>query len=172
MSHKSGVRINWNNAGKILSIILRTQKALHESVQLLSHVRLFTTPWTTACQASPSITNSQSLLKLMSMEVVMPSNHLILCHPQVKWVSEVTQSCPILCNLVDCSLPGFSVPGILQARILEWVTISFSRGSSWPRVWTRVSCVGGRCFNLWSTREAPNQPPTQPSQGLALCSVP
>ena len=99
MSHKSGVRINWNNAGKILSIILRTQKALHESVQLLSHVRLFTTPWTTACQASLSITNSQSLLKLMSMEVMMPSNHLILCHPQVKWVSEVAQSCPIFATL-------------------------------------------------------------------------
>ena len=44
--------------------------------------------------------------------------------------SEVAQSCPTLCYPVDCSLPGFSVQGILQARILEWVTISFSRGSS------------------------------------------
>ena len=51
------------------------------SVQLLSHVRLFVTPWTAACQASLSITNSQSLLKLMSIESVMPSNHLILCRP-------------------------------------------------------------------------------------------
>ena len=51
------------------------------SVQLLSHVQLFATPWTTACQASLSITNSQSLLKLMSIESVMPSNHLILRHP-------------------------------------------------------------------------------------------
>ena len=51
------------------------------SVQLLSHVQLFATPWTAACQASLSITNSQSLLKLMSIELVMPSNHLILCHP-------------------------------------------------------------------------------------------
>ena len=50
------------------------------SVQLLSHVRLFVTPWTAARQASLSITNSQSLLKLMSIESVMPSNHLILCH--------------------------------------------------------------------------------------------
>ena len=46
---------------------------------------------------------------------------------------EVTQSCLTLCNPVDCSPPGFSVHGILQARILEWVTISFSRGSSRPR---------------------------------------
>ena len=51
------------------------------SVQLLSHVRLFAIPWTVACQASLSITNSQSLLKLMSIELVMPFNHLILCHP-------------------------------------------------------------------------------------------
>ena len=51
------------------------------SVQSLSHVRLFVTPWTAARQASLSITNCQSLLKLMSIELVMPSNHLILCRP-------------------------------------------------------------------------------------------
>ena len=51
------------------------------SVQLLSRVRLFVTPWTAACQASLSITNSWSLPKLMSIELVLPSNHLILCHP-------------------------------------------------------------------------------------------
>ena len=51
------------------------------SVQSLSHVQLFATPWTTACQPSLSITNSWSLLKLMSIESVKPSNHLILCHP-------------------------------------------------------------------------------------------
>ena len=64
------------------------------------------------------------------------------------------QSCLTLCDPVDCSLPGFSVHGILQARILEWVTIFSSRGSSWPRDWTLVSCIGGRRFNLWATREA------------------
>ena len=51
------------------------------SVQSLSSVQLFATPWTAACQALLSITNSWSLLKLMSIESVMPSNHLILCHP-------------------------------------------------------------------------------------------
>ena len=51
------------------------------SVQSLSHVWLFTTPWTAACQASLSITNSRSLLKLISIELVMPSNRLILCRP-------------------------------------------------------------------------------------------
>ena len=51
------------------------------SVQSLSHVRIIATPWTAACQASLSITNSRRLLKLMSIELVTPSNHLILCHP-------------------------------------------------------------------------------------------
>ena len=51
------------------------------SIQLLSHVWLFATPWTATRQASVSITNSQSLLKLMSIESVMPSNHIFLCHP-------------------------------------------------------------------------------------------
>jgi len=50
-------------------------------VQSLSNVRLFATPWTAACQASLSFTISQSFLKLTSIELVMPSNHLILCHP-------------------------------------------------------------------------------------------
>ena len=54
---------------------------LFSSVQLLSCVRLFATPWTAACKASLSITNSRSLLKLMSIVLVIPSNHLILCHP-------------------------------------------------------------------------------------------
>ena len=62
--------------------------------------------------------------------------------------SEVTQLCPTLCDPMNCSLPGFSLHGIVQARVLEWVAISFSRGSSQPRDWTRVSCIAGRCFTL------------------------
>ena len=54
---------------------------------------------------------------------------------------------------VDCSPPGSSVHGILQARLLEWVAISFSRGSSRPRDRTQVSRIAGRCFNLWATGE-------------------
>ena len=62
--------------------------------------------------------------------------------------SEVTQWCLTLCDPVDCSLPGSSIHGILQARILEWVAISFSRGSSQPRGRTQVSRIRGRRFNL------------------------
>ena len=65
------------------------------------------------------------------------------------------QLCPILCDPIDCSLPGFSVHGILQARILEWEAILFSRGSSRPRDQTWVSCIAGRFF----TAEPPGKPP-------------
>ena len=58
----------------------------------------------------------------------------------------VTQPCPTLCNPVDCSLPDFSVHGILQARILKWIAIPFSRGTSQPRDRTLVSCIAGRFF--------------------------
>ena len=61
---------------------------------------------------------------------------------------EVAQSCPTLCDPVDRNLLGFSVHGILQARILEWTAISFSRGSSQPRDQTQVSRIGGRRFKL------------------------
>ena len=63
--------------------------------------------------------------------------------------SEVTQSCSTLCDPMDYSLPGSSLHGILQARVLEWVAISSSRGSSWPRDQTHVSsvsCLAGRLF--------------------------
>ena len=61
-----------------------------------------------------------------------------------KW-SEVAQSYPTLCDPMDCSLLRSSVHGIFQARVLEWVAISFSRGSSWPRDRTQVSRTVGRC---------------------------
>ena len=69
-----------------------------------------------------------------------------------KW-SEVAQSCLTLCDPMDCSLPGSSVHEIFQARVLEWGAISFSRGSSQPRDWTRVSSIVGRRFTIWATRE-------------------
>ena len=68
--------------------------------------------------------------------------------------SEVAQSCLTLCDPVDCNPPGSSAHGILQARVLEWVAISFCRGSSWSRDQTQVSRIAGRCFNVWATREA------------------
>ena len=67
----------------------------------------------------------------------------------------VAQSCPTLCNPLDCIPPGSPVHGILQARILEWVAMPFSRGSSQPRDQPQVSCIAGRFLINWATREAP-----------------
>ena len=66
----------------------------------------------------------------------------------------VAQSSPTLCNSVDSSPPGSSVRGIFQARVLEWVAISFSRGFPWPRDQTQVSCIAGRFCTICATREA------------------
>ena len=85
------------------------------SVQLLSRVRLFATPWITARQASLSITNSQSSLKLMSIELVMPSSHLILCHP------------PLLLPPIPPSIRVFSNESTLPMR--------------WPKYWSFIFSI-------------------------------
>ena len=91
---------------------------LISSVQSLSHVQLFMTPWTTTRQASLSITNSRSLLKLMSIESVMPSNHLILC-------------CPLLLPpSIIPSIRVFSHESVLQIRWQKYWSFSFSISSS------------------------------------------
>ena len=67
----------------------------------------------------------------------------------------VTQSFLTLCDPMNCSLSGSSIHGILQVRILEWNTIPFSRGSSWPRDRSKVSCIAGRFFAIWATGKTP-----------------
>ena len=83
------------------------------SVQLLSRVRLFAIPWTAACQASLSITISQSLLKLMSIKLVMPSNHLILCRP-------------LLPHSIFPSIRVFSIESVLHIRWPKYWSFSFN----------------------------------------------
>ena len=93
---------------------LLTSHMLFNSVQLLSHVRLFVTPWTAAHQASLSITNPQSLHKLMSIELVMPSSHLILCHPL------------LLPPSISPSIRVFSDESVLPIRWPKYWSFSFS----------------------------------------------
>ena len=62
---------------------------------------------------------------------------------------DVAQSCPTFFDSID-----YTVPRILEARILEWVAVAFSRVSSQSRAWTRVSCTAGRLFTIWATKEA------------------
>ena len=76
--------------------------------------------------------------------------------PSASSYRSVAQSCLTLCHPKDCSPPGSSVHGIFQARILEWVAISSSRGSSQPRDWTCVSCTNRRILYHWAAREIPS----------------
>ena len=76
-----------------------------------------------------------------------------------------------ICYPMDCSPPGSSLHGILQARTLEWGAISFSRGSSRPRDWTQVSCIPDRPFNIWATREAHKNAQIQSNQSRYFHSL-
>ena len=87
--------------------------------------------------------------KEISTNIPLEFSHLTVCVCVC-----VSQSYLTLCNPMDCSLPGSSTRGILQARILEWVAFPFFRRSSWPKDWTQVSCTKGRFFTIWATREA------------------
>ena len=97
----------------LVSAVQQSESAL-SSVQLLSHVRLFVTPWTAAHRASLSITNSWSLLKLMAIQSVMPSNHLILCRPL------------LLPPSIFPSIRVFSSELVLQIRWPKYWSFSFS----------------------------------------------
>ena len=98
----------------IVTMITNNELYQFSSVQSLSHVRVFATPWTAACQASLSITNSRSSLKLMSRELVMPSNHLILCRPL------------LLSPSIFPSIWVFSNESVLQIRLPKDWSFSFS----------------------------------------------
>ena len=78
-------------------------------------------------------------------------NYPNIVNQLLNWIElKVTQSCPTLWDPID-----YTVHGILQARILEWVVFPFSRGSSQPRDQTQVSCIAGRFFTNWAIREGP-----------------
>ena len=109
-----------------------SQRCWFSSVQSLSHVGLFVTPWTAACQASVSITRSRSLLKLMSIESVMPSSHLLLC-------------CPLL--LLPSIFPSirvFSNESVLPIRWPKYWSFSFNISPSNEHSGLISGVVGGR----------------------------
>ena len=93
-------------------------------------------------------------------------------HPERKWYCSAVYN-SLYTDPMDCSLPGSSGHGIFQARVLEWLAISFSRGSSWLRDRTQVSCIASRHFTIWASREAPVRigilPQRPPLQGYNNC---
>ena len=123
------------------------------------------------------VAKSQTWLKWLIMHVCNKSSHCLLMSPflsmntsRYKEFKSLVQSrayvlsCVLaLCDPMDCSLPGSSVHGISQARILEWVAISCSRGSSQSRDWTHVFCLAGRFFTI--------EPPGKASFSFQFSSV-
>ena len=131
-----------------------------------SRVQLCATLWTAAAaakslQSYPTLWNSIDTaahqaprsLGFSSKNTGVGCHFLLQCM-KVKSKNEVTQSCPTLHDRMDCSLPGSSAHGIFQARVLEWVAMPSSRGSSLPRDRTWVSSIADRRFTVWATREA------------------
>ena len=121
-------------------LLLPISRVQFSSVQSLSHIRLFATPWTAAHQASLYITNSRSLLKLMSIELVMPSNYLILCHPLLLLPSifpsiRVFSNESVLCTrwpkYWSSSLnisPSNEIPGLISFR-MDWLDLLAVQGT-------------------------------------------
>ena len=105
----------------------------------------------------PSAHRTRSGVNVLTSETMQ--SHLNIISVDRTWKVKVLvgQSCPTVCDPMDCSPLGSSVHGISQARTLGWFAIPFSRGSSWPRDWTQVSCTAGRFFTIWATREACRQ---------------
>ena len=157
-------------------LIFRIMHAMHSCMlSCFNHVRLYATLWTVAKQAPlfmgilqagilewVAITSSREFPTqgwnphlLCPLHWKMSFFFYHQCHlgsPKVKF--KLLSHVGLFCDPKDCSLPGSSVHGIFQARILEWVAILFSRGSSQPRDRTRVSCTAGGFFTIWATREA------------------
>ena len=98
---------------------------------------------------------SKSWLEAWKFQSLFPHPNCWFNHqwPMIPLKVLVVQSCRTVCDRMDYSVEGSSVHGILQARILKWVVVPFSRGSSQPRDRTWVSCIAGRFFTIWATRE-------------------
>ena len=107
------------------------------------------------CELSEIMQMKPLALRLKQLET---SRDVVNVNSKAFWVLVcvlVVQLCPTLCDPMYCNPLGCSIHGILQARILEWVAIPFSRGSSLPRDQTQVSCITGRFFTIWASREDP-----------------
>ena len=157
------------NIGKAVVFYLRLSRFTKSLFYYLSR------PYLPLVESNPSLGQWKAIYIVLMKD--LPQNQLVLVYlknlemhrtitsvmpPQDQWRKAVcthslqyySWKCPTLCDSMDCSLSHSSVHGILQVRVLEWVAISFSRGSSWPGDWTWVSCIAGRFLTNWATREA------------------
>ena len=134
---KTRALTRWTFLSEVMSLLFNTLSRL--VIAFLPRSKYLLISW---LQSPSAVTLEPKKIKSVPVPKIIP----------IEWV-KVAQSCPTLCNPMDCSLPGSSVHRILQARILKWVTIPFSRGSSQPRDQTQVSHIAVKFFTIWATRE-------------------
>ena len=135
---------------EMLRLESRLSQLLNLKVWVKQGLAIITSDFHVFCLEAYSMRKKQQRNKSRFYEVETPVWVYVFVLP--------TQSCPTLWDPMNCSPPGSSVHGVLQARILEWVAIFYFRGSSRPRDWTWVSCIAGKFFNVWATREALENP--------------
>ena len=146
-----------------MNFLIKSWTTKFSSIQLLICVRLFATPWTAAHQASLSVTNSQSLLELMCIELVMPSNHLILCHPL------------LLLSSIFPSIRVFSNESVLHIRWPKYWSSSISPSNEYSGLvpfridWFDLLAVQG---TLKSLLQHPRLPCPSPTPRACLNSCP
>ena len=152
-------------------------KVQFSSVQSLSGVRLFAIPWIAACQASLSITNSRSSLKLTSIELVMPSSHLILCHPLLLLPpippsirvfsneSTLRMRWPKYRSFSFSIIPSKEIPGLISFR-MDWLDLLQSKGLS--RVFSSATVQKHQFFGAQSSSQSNSHIHTWPQKNHSL----
>ena len=136
------------NTGALLQGIFPTPE-LNPCLLHLLHCRWILYPLSHLGSPNNKVSIQNSAYLTSSQLVLIAGSQHTVC--VCVWVAQLYLN---LCDPMDCTLPGSSDLGILQARILQWVAILFSKGSSRLGYWTQVSCIAGRFFTLWATREA------------------
>ena len=146
--------IQWTWVLSVLQEILKDRGAWHATVHGVAKSQMWHRNWATTVMKS-DLSNDNVSVEGCDWHNLLA--YLCVCS---------LYSCPTLCSPRDCSMPGSSSHGVFQARILEWIAISSSRGSSWSRDWTPVSWVAGRFF----TSEPPGKPYLLNNCILVICN--
>ena len=128
--------------------MVKDREAWHAAVQGVTKSWTLLSNWNTVTKKARIGDNGRCQENAKFIKVLLTIRNYLYNYYLSKWgcVLFVSQSCPTLCNTTDCSPPGSTAHGILQARILDWLAIPFSRGSSWPRDQTLVSSIAGSFF--------------------------
>ena len=153
VSGSSDWKVPWIWFWSVLSSTLRHLELAEECGQMEHGAQLIQSQSTSSqqCAEQTLMVSKDTCRRSVHLEQSSQCPTRVCFHASVHVKS--LHLCPTLCDPMDCSPPDSSVQGILQAGILEWIAISFSRGLSQPREWTQVPYIAGRFFTIWDTRD-------------------